>query len=83
MWRELTGGPLPEDERTPVIAAIFSDPEEIQAAENLRGDHAQTFVNLADEVLAYASIQTPTQADPTGRRWMPWRHCSGGSVCVV
>ena len=52
VWRELIDPPPTVDERIPIIAAIFSDPNETNAVERLCGDDAQSFVNAIYEVLA-------------------------------
>lgn len=49
-WRRLISQPLPTDERVSLIATIFSDRNEVDTVNLLRGDDAQTFVNVIDEV---------------------------------
>ena len=51
-WRRLIKQPLPTDGRVSLIATIFSDPNEADAVNLLRGGDAQTFVNAIDKVLS-------------------------------
>ena len=44
------------DERTSLITVILSNPREIEAVRRLRGDVAQSFVDLVDRVLSLSSI---------------------------
>jgi len=44
------------DERTSLITVILSNPREIEAVRRLRGDVAQSFVDLVDKVLSLSSI---------------------------
>ena len=50
-WKRLISRPLATHERIPLITTIF-DPgkNEIEAVQSLRGDDAQTFVDIVDEV---------------------------------
>ena len=51
-WKRLISGPLPTEERISLIAAIFSDSIEVDTVNHLRGDDAQTLVDVIDEVLS-------------------------------
>ena len=53
----MIGGPLAKDERISLITDVFSDHDEIQAVGHLRGDDAQSFVNVIDEVFLTLTSQ--------------------------
>ena len=79
--------PLTTDERVSLITAIFSDRNEIDVVKRLRGDDAQSFVDVMDEVLplSFISEERAHRAElklsrPAGRCWIPWRLRSGASV---
>ena len=50
-WNRFITCPLTKPERISLIAAIFSDRDEIEAVGNLCGNDAQSFIDAADEVL--------------------------------
>ena len=49
-WRQLISHPLPTEKRVTLIMAIFSNKNEVGEVNHLRGDDAQTFVDVIDEV---------------------------------
>jgi len=51
-WKSLINCPLATDERVSLITAIFSDRNETDVVKRLRGDYAQSFVDVVDEVLS-------------------------------
>jgi len=53
-WKRLINHPLTTAERTSLIADLFSDHDETKAAKGLRGDDAQSFVDVVGEVLPHA-----------------------------
>lgn len=55
-WKRLIGRFLTRDERVPLIKTIFSDRDEVEAVKCLRGDDAQSFVDVVDEVLLRSFI---------------------------
>ena len=50
-WKRLIDRPLAKDERILLIADIFSDRDETESVKDLSGDNAQSFIDVADEVL--------------------------------
>ena len=56
-WKRLTDRPLDVNERIPLIADIFSDRSEIEAVRRLRGNDAQSFVDVVDEVFLSFGLQ--------------------------
>jgi len=61
-WRRLISRPCATDERISLITGIFSDSNETQVVKGLRGDDAQVFVDVMDEVPPVLPQQnTPTQ----------------------
>lgn len=50
-WKRLINRFLTKDERVPLIETIFSDRDEIEVVKCLRGNSAQSFVDVMDEVL--------------------------------
>ena len=48
------------DERTTLIASIFSDREEVEVIKSFPGDDAQSFINIIDEVSYYAISRSET-----------------------
>ena len=58
-----------------MITAIFSDRDEVEIVKDLRGDDAQSFVNVIDEVLRYFISEVSRSFDsefpnPPSRHWM-------------
>jgi len=51
-WKRLIDRPLARDKRISLIIYLFSDREETEAAKRLRGNDAQSFVDVIDEVLS-------------------------------
>ena len=49
-WKRLVIRPLVTHKCIPLIAVIFSDKNEIRAVQSLRGDDAQAFIDVIDEV---------------------------------
>jgi len=49
-WKRLTDRPLDANERISLITDIFSDRSKIDAVRHLRGNDAQSFVDVIDEV---------------------------------
>ena len=49
-WKQLINPALTTHERVSVNMAIFSDRDEVEIIERLRGNDAQTFVDVMDEV---------------------------------
>ena len=50
-WKRLTDRPLAADECISLITDLFSDRSEIEVVKRLRGDDAQSFVDVTDKVL--------------------------------
>ena len=50
-WKRLIEGPLNSDVRVSLIADIFSDRDETEMVKQLRGDDAQSFVDVMDQVI--------------------------------
>ena len=50
-WKRLTDRPLTKEDCVSLITDIFSDRSEIETVKRLRGDDAQTFVDVMDKVL--------------------------------
>ena len=55
-WKRLIDLPLTTDERVSLITTIFSDHDETEVVRWLRGDDAQSFVDVIDEVLHRSCI---------------------------
>ena len=55
-WKRLIIRPLVANERVSLITYIFSDRDETEAVKRLRGDDAQSFVDVVDEVLPHSFI---------------------------
>jgi len=53
-WQRLISRTLTADERTTLIVKIFSDRDEVEMAEHLSGDDAQTFIDVIAEVRPHA-----------------------------
>ena len=51
-WKRLIEGPLNSDVRVSLIAEIFSDREETEMVKQLRGDDAQSFVDVVVQVIS-------------------------------
>ena len=49
-WKHLISRPLVTRKCIPLLMAIFSDKYETGVVQNLRGDDAQTFIDVIDEV---------------------------------
>ena len=65
-WKRLVNRPLTKDERISLITDIFSDPEETEVVKRLRGDDAQSFVDVIDEVLPHSHLNNrSTDLKPT------------------
>ena len=64
-WKRLISRPLPTDERTSLITAIFSEDGEADAANDLDVANAQAFVDVIDEVLSYFSPPRSRPSDLT------------------
>ena len=56
MWKRLIDCPLGTNERISLITDIFSDRNEIEVAKCLRGDDAQAFIDVVNEVLCQLPI---------------------------
>ena len=52
-WKRLADHSLTSDERISLITAIFFDRSEIEVVGRLRGDDAQSFVDVMDQVLSH------------------------------
>ena len=52
-WKRLIDHPLGTNERISLITYIF-DSDETEAVKNLRGDDAQLFVDVVDEVFSHS-----------------------------
>ena len=50
-WKRLIDHPLTPDVRISLIADIFSDRDETETVRRLRGDDAQSFVDVIDQVI--------------------------------
>ncbi|KAF9647762.1 kinase-like protein [Thelephora ganbajun] len=57
VWKSLINCPLAMDERISLITVIFSDRKETEAVKRLRGDDAQSFVDVIDEMLGILAPQ--------------------------
>jgi len=55
-WKRLIDRFPTKDERVPLIETIFSDRDEVEVVKCLRGDDAQSFVDVMDEVLLRSFI---------------------------
>jgi hypothetical protein len=53
VWRRLIDHPPNPDERISLITNIFSDRDGIEVVRQLRGDDAQSFVDVIDEVFSH------------------------------
>ena len=53
-WKHLTSRPLVTRKCIPLIVAIFSNKYEIGVVQSLRGDDAQAFIDVIDEVTPHA-----------------------------
>ena len=51
VWKRLIDHPLTSDERVSLIAEIFSNRDETEIVKNLRGEDAQFFVDVIDQVI--------------------------------
>ena len=49
-WKRLISHPLVARRCIPLIMVIFSDKNEIEVVQTLRGDDAQAFIDVIDEV---------------------------------
>ena len=49
-WKQLISPTLATHKRIPLIESIFSDHDEVEVVGHLRGDDAQAFVDVVDEV---------------------------------
>lgn len=49
-WERLINRPHTTDERISLITDIFSDPDQTEVIQDLRGDNAQSFIDVVDEV---------------------------------
>jgi hypothetical protein len=56
-WKRSINGPIVIDKRISLITAIFSDRCGVEAVKRLRGDDAQAFVDVLDEVPPHSSVQ--------------------------
>ena len=64
-WKRLITRPLISSERISLITEIFSHRDEIKAVKRLRGDDAQSFVDVVDEVLLHSFMSgDPTDLNP-------------------
>jgi len=52
----LINGPLAVDERISLITVIFSDRNATEEVKRLRGDDAQSIIDVMDEVFTYSFI---------------------------
>ena len=78
-WNRLITCPLTKQERASLIAAIFSDRDEIEAVSDLCGNDAQSFIDAVDEVPPQLfHLSAPT--DLLARYWTTLRYPSGRSV---
>ena len=50
LWKQLVNSTLAAHNRIPLIVTIFSDRDEVEIVGHLRGDDAQTFIDVIDEV---------------------------------
>ena len=62
-WKRLISCPLTTNERISLITAIFSDGIGTETVKHLRGDDAQTFVDVIDEVLPALSPRKSRLSD--------------------
>jgi len=51
-WKRLIDRPRARDKRISLITYLFSNREETEAAKRLRGNDAQSFVDVIDEVIS-------------------------------
>ena len=51
VWKRLINRPLSTIEEIYLVKAIFSDPDETEAAKRLHGQDAQAFVEVMDKVI--------------------------------
>lgn len=49
-WKRLIDRPLDPNDRISLITEIFADREEIETVRRLRGEDAQSFIDVIDEV---------------------------------
>jgi hypothetical protein len=49
-WKRLIDRPLTSDQRISLITDIFSDRDETETVRQLRGDDAQSFVDVTEQV---------------------------------
>jgi len=88
MWKRLISCPPDKHECILLITAIFSDKHEIGVVRSLRGDDAQAFVDVIDEVPTRTLSSRKNRLTnlisnlPTllSRCWIPWCPGSGGNA---
>lgn len=83
-WKRLIDLPPSTEERTSLITTIFSSSHETEVVKGLRGDEAQSVVDVVDEVLAHIYLRSrPGELIFPRRCWIYCRHGFGGSVWVL
>lgn len=62
-WKRLIDRPLDPDDRIALITEIFADREEIETVRRLRGEDAQSFIDVIDEVFPTPSVWRSRSTD--------------------
>ena len=57
LWKSLVDSSLTLNEQTILITDIFSDRDETEAVKSLRGEDAQSFIDLVDKVLHFSLLE--------------------------
>ena len=60
-WKQLISPTLAIHKRIPLIESIFSDHDEVEVVGHLRGDDAQAFVDVIDEV-SFHTLSPPIES---------------------
>ena len=60
-WKQLISPTLAIHKRIPLIESIFSDLDEVEVVGHLRGDDAQAFVDVINEV-SFHVLSTPIES---------------------
>jgi hypothetical protein len=87
-WERLINRSFAARDRTPLIAAIFSNPNVVEKVKSLSGDDAQAFIDVIDEASPRSQKNKLIESDSSFcalsiRHWVALiRHCER-SVCAL